>query len=475
MGRGAGSVGPPGGTDRRALIRGATVVTASETYRADVLIAGERIAAIGADLARDGARVVDAGGLHLLPGGIDVHTHLDMPLGDIAASDDFESGQVAAAFGGTTSHLDFVIQPRGASLHEALDQWHARARDKACIDYGFHMTITDPRPEVLDEVAHLPARGVPTVKVLMAYRGRVMVEDADILRIMRRAAAAGMLTMVHCEHGDAIDVLIGDALAAGRRAPRDHGLTRPAVLEAEATGRAIALAEVAGAPLYVVHVTCAGAVAQIRAARARGLPVWGETCPQYLCFTADDLDRPGFEGAKYVCSPPLRTVADQQALWRALRDGALAVVSTDHCPFHFATQKRLGMNDFTKIPNGLPVIEHRLQVLHHLGVCQGRVSLNRLVEIGATNPARLFGLYPRKGTITVGADADLALWDLGTARTISAHTHHMRVDYSLFEGMTMRGAPVAVWSRGEQIVDGAQFVGARGRGRYLPRAQFSRT
>jgi dihydropyrimidinase len=465
---------PSSGAGAPTVIRRATVVTASDTFQADVLVEGERIAAIGTDLTGNRVRAIDAAGLHLLPGGIDVHTHLDMPLGEIASSDDFETGHIAAAFGGTTSHLDFVIQPKGASLREALDQWHARARDKACVDYGFHMTITDPRPPVLDEIARLPEWGITTVKVLMAYRGRVMVEDADILRIMRRAAAAGILTMVHCEHGDAIDVLIGEALAAGRRAPRDHALTRPAVLEAEATGRAIALAEVAGAPLYVVHVTCEGALAQIRAARARGLPVWGETCPQYVCFTAAELDRPGFEGAKFVCSPPLRTVADQQALWKALADGALAVVSTDHCPFNFETQKRLGLEDFTKIPNGLPVIEHRLQVLHDLGVRQDRISLNRLVALGATNPARLFGLYPRKGTIAVGADADLVLWDLGATRTISARTHHMRVDYSLFEGMAMRGAPVAVWSRGQQIVDGAEFIGTPGRGRYLSRAPFSR-
>jgi dihydropyrimidinase len=335
------------------------------------------------------------------------------------------------------------------------------------------MTITDPTPQVLDEIGLLPQRGITSVKVLMAYRGRVMVEDADILRIMRRAAAAGILTMVHCEHGDAIDVLIQEALAAGRRAPGDHALTRPAILEAEATGRAITLAAVAGAPLYVVHVTCEAAVAQIRAARAHGQPVWGETCPQYLCFTAADLDRPGFEGAKFVCSPPLRTVADQEALWRALADGALAVVSTDHCPFNFATQKRLGIDDFTKIPNGLPVIEHRLQALHGRGVHTGRISLNRFVELGATGPARVFGLYPRKGTIAVGADADLVLWDFAAERTISARTHHMRVDYSLFEGTALRGAPVAVWARGEQLIDGAEFIGVPGRGRYLPRPPFS--
>jgi dihydropyrimidinase len=455
-----------------ALIHGAQLVTASETVRADVLIRGERIAAIGRDLAAGDAPVVDAGGLHLLPGGIDVHTHLDMPLDEIASSDDFETGQVAAAFGGTTSHIDFAIQPRGASLRQTLDLWHVRAAGKACIDYGFHMTVTDPTPAVLDEIPRLADWGVTSVKVLMAYRGRLMVEDADIFRIMRRAGPAGLLTMVHCEHGDAIDVLVEEARAAGHLAPRFHALTRPAELEGEATGRAIALAAVAGAPLYVVHLTCAPALAQVRAARARGLPVWAETCVQYLFFTADDLDRPDGGGTTFVCSPPLRTEADQAALWAGLRDGALSVVSTDHCPFLLA-QKLRGRDDFTKIPNGLPVIEDRLTTLHDTGVRGGRLSLNRFVEVTATGPARLFGLFPQKGTIAVGADADLVLWDLGAARVLSAGTHHMRVDYSLFEGRTVRGVPVAVWVRGQRVVDGGRFTGRPGAGRYVARARFT--
>ncbi|MDR7484470.1 MAG: dihydropyrimidinase [Armatimonadota bacterium] len=455
------------------LLKGGTIVTSAEIYRADVLIVGEQIAAIGRDLPSDGATVVDARGKHLLPGGIDVHTHLDMPLGEIASSDDFHTGHVAAAFGGTTSHLDFVIQPKGASLREALDLWHAKARGKACIDYGFHMTITDPTPAVLDEVVLLPEWGITTVKVLMAYRGRVMVEDADIVRIMRRAGPAGLLTMVHCEHGDAIDLLVQEAAAAGHLEPRYHALTRPPELEGEATGRAIALAAVAGAPLFVVHLTCDLALQQVRAARARGLPVWAETCVQYLFFTADDLARPGFEGAKFVCSPPFRTASDQEALWAGLRDGALSVVSTDHCPFFFATQKTLGRDDFRKIPNGLPVIEDRLTVLHHAGVGGGRFSLNRFVELTATNPARLFGLAPRKGTIAVGADADLALWDLAAERTLGARTHHMNVDYNLFEGLRVRGVPTAVWVRGRQVVDGERFLGEPGTGQFLPRARFA--
>ncbi|MDR7543163.1 MAG: dihydropyrimidinase [Armatimonadota bacterium] len=455
--------------DSATLIRGATIVTAAQTYQGDVLVTAGRVAVIGRHLPAGGARIVDAAGLHLLPGGIDVHTHLDMPLGGITSTDDFESGQVAAAFGGTTSHLDFAIQPKGASLREALELWQAKARDKACIDYGFHMTITDATPAVLEEIASLPAWGITSVKVLMAYRGRVMLEDADIVRVMRRAAAVGLLTMVHCEHGDAIDLLVEEALATGRLAPKYHALTRPPELEGEATGRAIALAAATGAPLYVVHLTCELALRQVRAARATGARVWAETCPQYLFFTADDLDRPGFEGAKFVCSPPLRTRRDQEALWNGLRDGTLAVVSTDHCPFDFATHKMAGRGDFTKIPNGLPVIEDRLSTLHHAGVAGGRLSLNRFVELTATNPAKLFGLYPRKGTIAPGADADLALWDLTAERTLSARTHHMRVDYNLFEGMRVRGIPVAVWVRGRQVVDGDRFVGEPAAGQYLVR------
>lgn len=461
------------GSPAKTLFRGGTVVTASDICRADVLVAGERIAAVGEDLPPAGAAVVDAHGLYLLPGGIDVHTHLDMPLGDITSSDDFHTGHVAAAFGGTTSHIDFVIQPRGAALRQALDLWHAKARGKACIDYGFHMTVTDPTPAVLDEIPLLPDWGVTSVKVLMAYRGRVMVEDGDIFRIMRRAGPAGVLTMVHCEHGDVIDILVAEAVAAGNVAPRYHALTRPPELEGEATGRAIALAAVAGAPLYVVHLTCEQALRQVRSARAQGLRVWAETCVQYLFFTADDLDRPGFEGARFVCSPPFRTARDQEALWGGLRDGSLSVVSTDHCPFFYETQKALGRDDFTRIPNGLPVIEDRMTVLHQAGVCGGRISLNRFVELTSTAPARLFGLYPRKGTIAPGADADLALWDLTAERRLGAATHHMNVDYNLFEGMRVRGVPVAVWVRGRQVVDGDRFTGEPGSGQYLHRGRFA--
>lgn len=465
------SRGPEARSDR-LLFSGGTVVTAEEMQRADVLVEGERIAAVGRDLHGEGAQIIDASGRHLLPGGIDVHTHLDMPLDDIVSRDDFQSGHVAAACGGTTSHLDFVIQSKGSSLRDALEQWHRRAEGKAVIDYGFHMTIADPRPEILDEIARLPEWGVTSVKVLMAYKGRLQLDDAALFEVLRRARAAGLLTLVHCENGDVIDLLVREAVAAGRREPRQHALTRPAVLEGEATRRAAALAALAAAPLYVVHLTCRAALQEVRAARARGEAVWAETCVQYLFFTEEDLARADFEGAKFVCSPPFRTRADQEALWQGLRDGALSVVSTDHCSFHFATDKMRGRDDFTRIPNGVPAIEDRLLALHHAGVGGGRLSLSRFVALTSTNPAKLFGLYPQKGTIAAGSDADLAVWDLRRERVLSARTHHMRVDYNLFEGLRVRGAPVGVWVRGAPVVDGGQFVGAAGSGRYLRRRPF---
>jgi dihydropyrimidinase len=454
------------------LFRGGTVVTASDTYQADVLVSGEQIAAIGHDLPADGARIVDARGKHLLPGGIDVHTHLEMPFGGTTSSDDFCTGHVAAAFGGTTSHIDFAIQPRGGTLRQALDLWHERATGKASIDYGFHIVVTDLNDGVLREIPQLPEWGVTSVKLLMAYKGVLQVDDATLFRVLREAGPPGILTMVHCENGDAIDLLVQEAIAAGHLSPKYHVLTRPPELEGEATGRAIALATVAGAPLYVVHLTCDLALQQVRAAQTRGLPVWAETCAQYFFCTMDDLARPGFEGAKYVCSPPFRTTSDQQALWGGVHDGTLEVVSTDHCPFNFQTQKTLGRDNFAKIPNGVPVIEDRMMVLHNAGVRGGRISLNRFVALTATNPAKLFGLYPRKGTITAGADADIVLWDLQTEHTISARTHHMRVDYNLFEGMKVQGVPVAAWVRGRQVIDGDRFVGAPGSGQFLYRRRF---
>jgi dihydropyrimidinase len=454
----------------RTLIRGGTVVTAHTTFPADVLIEDETIRSIGRDLPADGATSIDATGKYLLPGGIDVHTHLDMPLGDIASSDDFYTGHVAAAFGGTTTHIDFCNQEKGQSLHDALDLWHARARDKACIDYGFHVTLTDVRDDVLDEISDLPGLGVSSIKMLMAYKGRIQVDDTSLFLAMERARDAGILTLVHCENGDVIDILIRQALAGGRTAPRDHPRTRPAQLEGEATGRATAMAEILDAPLYIVHVTCIPALTRITEARARGSRIWAETCVQYLFFTEDDLNRPDFEGARWVCSPPFRTAADREALWLALHDGTLDAVSTDHCPFYFATQKVLGKDDFSRIPNGVPGIEDRLLMLHEAGVNGGRIDLNRFVELTSATPARLFGLEGRKGAIAPGHDADIAIWDMNRSRVMSATSSHQAVDYNLYEGMTVHGVPEKVFLRGRLIVDGERFLGKRASGQYLHRA-----
>jgi dihydropyrimidinase len=466
------------------LIHGGTVVTAADSYPADVLIEGERIAAIGRDLTAGGATRVDARGLYVLPGGVDVHTHLELPLGGTVSSDDFYSGHKAAAFGGTTTHLDFAIQGRGESLLAALAAWHARAEGKAVIDYGFHMAVTDVNSGTLDELPDLAAAGVPSLKLLMAYKGTVMVDDAALLLTLQRAAALGLLTMVHAENGEAIDTLVRQALAAGQRSPEWHARTRPHWAEAEATLRAIALAAMAGAPLYVVHMTCASALAQLRYGRARGLPVMGETCTQYLFFTADDLARPDFEGAKWVCSPPFRTADDQAALWQALADGTLQAVSTDHCPFFFdggraieyegrpvrIPGKELGRADFTRIPNGVPGIAERLLLLWGAGVAGGRLSPSRFVALTATQPAQIFGLYPRKGVLAPGSDADVVLWDPQRPRRLSAAGLHQRTDYSLYEGREVPGGPVQVYRRGELLVDGERWLGAPGSGRFLPRA-----
>jgi dihydropyrimidinase len=455
------------------VIRGGTIVTAEGSFAADLRIEGEQIAAIGPRLeAREGDELVDAAGLLLLPGGIDVHTHLDMPVAaDCATSDDFYTGHRAAAFGGTTTHIDFANQTRGDSLRHTLDMWEARAAGKAVIDYGFHVTILDPTPQVLEEMAALPAWGVNTIKLFLAYKARgMMLDNEQFFVLCRRASALGLLPLVHAETGEVIDLLEREAIAAGHTEPRWHPTVRPALAEAEATNRAIALARMAGSPLYVVHVTCRGSIEAIWRGQQEGATVYGESCPQYLFFTADDMDRPGFEGAKYVCSPPLRTEEDQQALWSALADGTLSVLSTDHAPFRFADQKTRGLTRFDWIPNGVPAIEHRLTLLWHFGVNQGRLSPEQFVALTSTNPARIFGLAPRKGSLTVGADADVLLWDARAPWTIRAETHQMAVDYDLWEGVSGVGRPVKVWRRGTLLVDGDQWLGQPGTGQAIPRA-----
>ena len=453
----------------RTLIRHGTVVTPAGASVADVLIDGERIAAVGPQLAAADA-VYDATGKYVIPGGIDVHTHLDMPLGDTVTADDFASGTVAAAFGGTTAVVDFAVQTRGRPMREAWETWMRKAEGRAAIDYGFHMIVTDLAPDGLEEMDALVAEGVTTFKLFMAYPGRLMVDDATIFRALRRAADNGGMVLMHAENGGVIEELVARARAEGHTAPRYHALTRPARTEAEATHRALALAELAGAPVYIVHVSCAEAVEEVAAARARGAHAWAETCPQYLFLSDECYDAPGFDGAKYVMSPPLRPKAGQERLWRALASDELQVVATDHCPFRMKDQKTIGRNDFSKIPGGAPGIETRMSLLYDGGVRSGRISLGRFVELTATNPARLFGLYPRKGVIAAGSDADVVVWDPERAVTWSAATHHMRVDYNPYEGRTVKGAAEAVWSRGARVIEDGKFVGRAGAGQFLKRA-----
>jgi len=457
------------------LIRNATVVTATDTYAADIGIASEKISAIAAQLPADNAgRVLDAANLLVFPGGIDVHTHMDMPFGGTTSADDFQTGTTAAAFGGTTTLIDFAIQYKGQTLRHAFDTWMQKAQGKAATDYAFHCIITDLGAAQLDEMTQLIREGVTSFKLFMAYPGVFMLDDATIFRAMSHAANHAGFICMHAENGGAIDVIVQKALAEGKRAPKYHALTRPTTAEAEATSRAIALAEMAGSPVYIVHLSCNDALEKVREARDRGLPVFAETCPQYLYLSLENMDAPGFEGAKYVFTPPLREKWHQEKLWQGLTHDHLQVVSTDHCPFCFKEQKELGKDDFTKIPNGGPGVEHRLSLIYTGGVHGKRFSANRFVELVSTAPAKLFGLYPRKGTIAVGSDADLILFDPNAEHTISAKTHHMRVDYSMFEGIRVKGMPKTVLSRGHIIIDNNQFLGRPGAGQFLRRQPHTR-
>jgi len=452
------------------LIKNGTIVNAESTQKADLLIDGTTIKEIRSGIPASSAdTVVDATGLLLLPGGIDAHTHLDMPFGGSQSADDFLTGTRAAAIGGTTTIVDFAIQARGTKMRSALDTWWKKAEGKACIDYGLHMIVTDLGDAGLEDMDDLVREGVASFKLFMAYPNVLMVDDATIFKALQQTAKNGALICMHAENGSVIDVIVQQALAEGKTAPIYHALTRPTRAEAEAVHRSIALAEMAGVPVYIVHLSSEDALNQVREARDRGLPAFAETCPQYLLLSIEDVADKGWEGAKYVFTPPVRERKNQSKLWEGLRRDNLQVVSTDHCPFCFEDQKALGKDDFTKIPNGGPGIENRLQLLHHHGVGQGNFSINRFVELVSTAPARIFGMYPKKGVLAVGSDADLVLWDPHEAYTISAATHHMRVDYSMFEGFHVRGNARDVYSRGELIVSGGEFIGKPGRGNYLKR------
>jgi dihydropyrimidinase len=462
----------------RTLIANGTVVTAEGSQAADVLIDGEAIAAIGAGLAAAGMtadETIDASGKYVIPGAIDVHTHMELPFGGTFAKDTFETGTRAAAFGGTTTIVDFAVQSRGRSLREGLDAWHAKAEGNAVADYGFHMIMSDVNDDTLKEMDQLVSEGVPDFKLFTAYPGVFYSDDGAIFRAMQRTSSNGGLIMMHAENGMAIDVVAQDTVDAGTTDPIGHGLARKAVFEGEATNRVIRLAEAAGVPVYIVHLSAKEALAEVRAARDRGSMAFAETCPQYLFLSLDDLGN-GFEGAKFVCSPPLRPKDHWDDLWSGLVKDDLQIVSTDHCPFDFHGQKELGRGDFRKVPNGLPGVEDRVDLMHDGGVVGGRITRERWVEIVSTAPAKMFGMYPRKGSISVGADADIVVYDPNKTRTISAKTHHMDVDYSCYEGRQVQGSSEVVLSRGSVIVRNGEFTGTKGAGRFVKRstADFAR-
>jgi dihydropyrimidinase len=457
------------------LIKNGHVVTAVDDYYADVYIEGDKVAQIGKDLKVRADRTIDAAGRLVIPGGIDPHTHLDMPFGGTVSADDFETGTRAAAFGGTTTLIDFAIQTKGRSTIEGLDTWHGKAEGKAAIDYAFHMIVTDMPDERLPEMTRLREEGVTSYKLFMAYPGVLYCDDGTIFRAMRKAGEDGTLVCMHAENGIVIDEIIKRAVAEGKKAPKYHALTRPTRMEGEGVHRAIAIAEVADVPVYIVHLSSSDALEEVKRARDRGVRAFAETCPQYLFLDESYYDREGFEGARWVMTPALREKWNQEALWTGLRQGDLAAISTDHCPFCFKGQKDLGVESFTKIPNGAPGVENRMSLVYNGGVAQGRIGLNKFVELTSTAAAKLFGLFPRKGTIAVGSDADIVIFNPERKETISInrpHTHHMRVDYSAWEGFEVQGWSEIVIARGRVVVEDGQFAGRKGDGRFIKRAAY---
>src|SRR5437773_8446217 len=460
----------------KTLIRNGHVVTAVDSYTADILVEGSTVVLIGRDLkgiAGNLDKTIDATGRLVIPGGNDPLTHMELPFGGTSSSDDFETGTRAAAFGGTTTIIDFAVQYKGQSLSQALDVWFKKAEAKTSIDYGFHLICTDLPDQRLPQMKEMIRQGVTSFKLFMAYPGVFLVDDATIYKAMGMAGDAGGLICMHAENGVVIDAIVKKAIADGKTAPKYHALTRPTKAEAEGVHRAIALAEIAHAPVYIVHLSCSDALDEVVRARDAGLPTYAETCPQYLFLDYSVYEKPGFEGAKWVMTPPIREKWNQEKLWRGLKFNDLQVVSTDHCQFCMKEQKELGKNDFSKIPNGGPGVEHRMSLVYNGGVAEERISLNRFVEITSTAAAKIFGLFPRKGTIAVGSDADIVIFDPNEEMTISAKTHHMNVDYSCYEGVKVKGVTKTVLSRGDVVIEEGKYVGKAGNGQFLKRGLFN--
>ena len=454
------------------LIKNGRVITAVDDYFADIFIKNETVTLIGEKLDIEADEVIDASGKYLIPGGLDPHTHLDMPFGGTTSADDFETGTRAAAHGGTTTLIDFAIQSKGHSTLEALDTWHAKADGKTAIDYGFHMIVTDLEDNRVQEMKMLANAGVTSYKLFMAYPGVLYVDDGTIYRAMRKAGEDGTVVCMHAENGIVIDEIVKQALAEGKTEPKYHAITRPTRMEAEGVHRAISIAEVAQVPIYIVHLSSSDALEQVMLARNRGVHAFAETCPQYLFLDDSYYDQEGFEGAKYVMTPALREKWNQDELWKGLKFGDLQSIATDHCPFCFKDQKMLGIDDFSKIPNGGPGVENRMSLVFNGGVNSGRISLNKFVELTSTAAAKTFGLFPKKGTIAVGSDADIVIFDPNRTETISVNntcTHHMNVDYNTYEGFEVTGFTETVLSRGKVIIDNCEYVGKKGDGHFLKR------
>ena len=457
------------------LIKNGRVITAVDDYRGDVFIEKETVSLIGKSLEMEADEVIDASGKYLFPGGLDPHTHLDMPFGGTVSADDFETGTLAAAHGGTTTLIDFAIQTKGHSTLEALDTWHAKAEGKTAIDYGFHMIVTDLDDKRIHEMKMLADEGVTSYKLFMAYPGVLYVDDGTIYRAMRAAGENGTVVCMHAENGIVIDEIVKIALAEGKTEPKYHALTRPTRMEAEGVHRAIAISEVAHVPVYIVHLSSSDALEQVMLARNRGVHAFAETCPQYLFLDHSYYEQEGFEGAKYVMTPALREKWNQDELWKGIKFGNLQSISTDHCPFCFKDQKILGINDFSKIPNGGPGVENRMSLVFNGGVNSGRISLNKFVELTSTAAAKTFGLFPKKGTIAVDSDADIVIFDPQRKETISVNnacTHHMNVDYNAYEGFEVTGFTETVLSRGKVIIKDCEYVGKKGDGQFLKRGLY---